>query len=104
MRLMNFLIDEDLHKELKLLSIREGRSIKDILNEQAKEYVKTHKEGNPQLLITHYQDNEDFMGFPAMSIKHKNKKDYLDKMPDDMIKQLQYHIQEWNGLLKNFFI
>ena len=30
--------------------------------------------------------------------------DIPEEMPEDMIKQLQYHIHEWNGLLKNFFI
>jgi len=104
MVLINFEVPEELRRELGIIGKREGRTVKAILTEQAEEYVKTHKEGNPQHLITQFQDNEDFMGFPAMSIKHQTKKDYLDKMPDGMIKQLQYHIQEWNGLLKNFFI
>jgi len=101
---MNFHISEELHYELKILAVRENKKMGEIIVEQVEEYIKIHKEGNPQHLITMFQENEDFMGFPAMSIKHQNKKDYLDKMPDDMIKQLQYHIQEWNGLLKNFFI
>jgi len=94
---------ETLH-ELKILAVRESRTIREILLEQIDNYIKTHKEGNPQHLITQFQDNEDFMGFPAMAIKTQNKRDYVEKMPEDMRKELRYHTQEWVGILKDFFI
>jgi len=91
-------LDKELQHELKLLAVRESRSIKEILIEQIENYIKVHKEGNPQHLITQFQDNEDFMGFPAMAIKTQNKRDYVGKMPEDMRNQLRYHIQEWVGI------
>lgn len=100
MKLVNFYMDSDLHHELKILAAREGRSIKDILTEQSEDYIKTHKEGNPQHLITKFTKEEDFMGYPAMAIKTQNKRSYLKKMPKEMREELQYHVQEWAGMLK----
>ena len=78
-RLLNLELNEELHKELKQLAARESRSIKDIFTEQITEYIKIHKEGNPQHLITKSMENENFMGFPAMAIDTKNKKSFLQK-------------------------
>jgi len=72
--LLNFQIDEDLHKELKLLAIREGKSLKDILVEQVTTYIKVHKEGNPQHLITTWTENMDIIGFPEIGIDLDKKK------------------------------
>jgi len=93
-------IDKNLQHELKILAVRESRSIKDILIEQIEEYIKTHKEGNPQHLITKFTDNEDFMGFPAIALSPDNKRKYLKKMPKDMIKELRFNVEEWVGMLK----
>ena len=68
-----------LKKELQVLAVREGRTIKDIINEQVENYVKIHKHGNPQHLITSYQKNESFVGLPALGIDFKNKKSYIKK-------------------------
>ena len=94
------LASDKMNQELKLLAAREGKTVREILTEQALEYVKIHKEGNPQHLLTQYQENEDFLGFPAMSINTEAKKNYLKKMPKDMIQEMAYHLQEWEGFLK----
>lgn len=99
-RLLNLELNEEIHQELKLLAARESRSIKDIVTEQITEYIKVHKEGNPQHLITSSMENEDFMGFPAMAIKTHNKRAYLKKMPEDLKLEMKYHLQEWEGMLK----
>jgi len=93
-------IPDDLKHELDILAARESRTIKEIITEQIKDYVKTHKEGNPQHLITSSMDNEDFLGFPAMAIKTQNKRTYLKKMPEKLRHEMKYHLQEWIGMLK----
>jgi len=93
-------IPNELKHELDILSARESRTIKEIVTEQIEVYVKTHKEGNPQHLLTQYQDNEDFMGFPAMAISDQNKRIYLQKMPEDMREAMMFHLQSWSAFLK----
>ena len=99
-KLCNFYIDEKLHHELKMLAAREGRSITDILNELSMDYVKIHKNGNPQHLITSYLKNGKFIGFPNIAVKTKDKKDYLIQMDQKLIPELYAHICEWEGMVK----
>ena len=100
-KLVNFFLDIETKKELDILSKREGRSLKDIFAELATEYVKIHKEGNPQLLLTEYQENEDFVGFPSMAIAYPKKKTWIKKYcnedgrMNDMGKELWGHVLQW---------
>jgi len=94
------MLNKELYHELKMLSVRENKPIKDILKTEIEHYIEVHKEGNPQHLLTQYQENEDFMGFPAIALSPQNKRKYLKKMPKDMIVELRYNVQEWVGMLK----
>ena len=102
-RLVNFHLDDETKKELDILSKREGRSLKAIFNELAKEYVRVHKEGNPQHLLTSFQENEDFTGFPSMAIEYRKKKAWIKKYcnedgrMNDMGKELWGHILQWKA-------
>ena len=99
-KLLNFYIDEQIHKELKILAARENRSITEILNELSIEYVKIHKEGNPQHLITNFMTNGQFIGFPSIAIDIDKKKIYAINMEQNLIPELYRHICEWKGIIK----
>lgn len=100
MKLTNFFLEDNLHQDFKIIAAREGRSIKDILTELIEDYLKQHMEGNPQHLLTSYTENEDFIGFPNITISPQNKRSYLKTMPEDMKAELLYNVQEWLGMLK----
>jgi len=100
MKLVNFNLENNIYQDLKILAAREGRTIKDILTEQIEDYLKKHIEGNPQHLLTSYTENEDFIGFPNITLSPQNKRSYLKKMPEDMKIELLYNVQEWLGMLK----
>lgn len=100
MKLTNFFLEDNLHQDIKILAAREGRSVKDILTELVEDYLKQHMEGNPQHLLTSYTENEDFIGFPNITLSAHNKRKYLKKMPEDMKIELLYNVQEWLGMLK----
>jgi len=102
-------IDDDLKKELDILSAREGRTLKDIVIEQIKDYVKTHKEGNPQHIMDKFLADEDFIGFPAMAISSEKKKEYVknyliqdgDRLTP-MGQELWAHICDWQESLRKY--
>jgi len=106
--LFNFWMPESLKKELHLLAVREGSTMKDILNEQALEYIKKHKNGNPQHLITSSIENDDFVGIPLMALDFINKKRYIKKnlTKDDRLnklgKEVWGHICQWSGELQKY--
>jgi len=93
-------IDDELKKELVILAARESRTIKEIVTEQIEEYIKQHKEGNPQHLLTSYCKNGEFIGFPNITLKAQEKRKYLKNMPKNMLEDLGYHIEEWSGMIK----
>jgi len=100
MKLTNFFLEDNLHQDIKILAAREGRSVKDILTELVEDYLKKHMNGNPQHLLTSYTQNEDFIGFPNITLSPEHKRSYLKKMPEDMKIELLYNVQEWLGMLK----
>lgn len=99
-KLVNFFMSEEKKKELDILSKREGRTLKDIINELIDEYIKVHKEGNPQHTLISYQENEDFSGFPSMAVTLENKRKYIGNLTPKMEKELYWHVQEWYNLLQ----
>ena len=82
------------------LARREGTKMSPLLMSLIEDYVSKHQEGNPQHLITHFSNNEDFLGFPAIALNPENKRSYLKTMPEDMKAELLYNVQEWLGMLK----
>lgn len=78
---------------------REGTKLSPLIIKLIEEYVVKHQAGNPQHLITSSIENEDFTGFPAMAIDIKQKRAYLKKNKK-MAQEMQYHLQEWNGIIE----
>ena len=105
-KLVNFHLDEDLYKKLKLLSARENKPIKDILKEEIEKYCKVHEEGNPQHLITSSIENEDFIGFPSIATDYQKKQEYIKNhcVDDDRLNsfgnQLWSHVTQWYHLME----
>ncbi len=105
-KLVNFELDTTIKTELDIISKRDGKSLKMIFGEFAREYVKIHKEGNEQHLLTSYTENEDFRGFPSMAIDKINKKNYIQKyLQKDgrlnaMGQELWGHILQWQAELQ----
>ena len=101
-----FNYDEDKKKELAILAKREGRTLKEILTEIADEYLKVHKDGNPQHLMTNFVENEDFTGFPSMGVSYDMKKKYIkkhlskDNRMNDLGKELWGHVLQWEKELR----
>ena len=81
MKLVNFWMDDNLKQELDILSKRERRSLKDILNEQIANYVKEHGDGNPNFTLDQF-DQEEMRAIPAVGRDEQHWKDYLNKIDD----------------------
>ena len=102
-KLVNFVLDEKLKQELDILSKREGRTLKEIFSELVGDYVKTHKEGNPQHLMDSFLENTDFLGFPSIALSKQNKLKWFDSLSvsDTDKEKLFWHIQEYKSILES---
>ena len=101
--LVKFQLDDKIKQELDILAKREGRTLKDIFTELVDEYLKTHKEGNPQHLMSSYLENTDFLGFPSIALDKMNKEKWFNlKTVNDKQKEvLFWHIQEYKTILES---
>jgi len=102
MVLINFEVTKEIREELKILAARESRTIKDILTEVSVDYIKVHKEGNPQHLMDNFLDNVDMRGYPALGARFDEIKGWFERNKDDekLMQDLHFKLQEWNALSK----
>jgi hypothetical protein len=103
-----FYMPKSLKTEIRIIAAREGKSIKEIMNEISAEYAKGHKEGNDQHLITSFQEDEDMVGYPSMATSYDKKKAYVKKHCQedgkltDFGKILFGHISQWHSVLMKY--
>lgn len=101
-----FNIDEEVKKELAIILARDGGSFKEVMTILVKEYVKLHKEGNSQHLMTTFMENEDAAGYPTIGIDFINKKNYTEKYLqkdgrlNNLGKELWFHVIQWHDILE----
>lgn len=99
-----FVLDAQTKLELKKIALREGTTLRELLNKAALEYAQAHKEGNSQHLLDSFQNNEDFAGFPSIALDLKGKRKYIAKVltKDTKLKQrMTDHLDQWSGILRN---
>jgi len=97
---------KNIHDELKIIAVREGRPLQDILIGLSNDYIKKHKEGNPTFTLDQYQD-ENFKAYPALAAPYNKRREWFYKFkqhatPKD-VEEIRFLLQEWNELFKEQF-
>lgn len=77
-KLVNFRFDEGKYNELKMLALKERKPVKSLVSDLITEYIKTHKDGNPQFKITQF-DDPDFIACPAFYRDGRTWENYIKK-------------------------
>jgi len=97
-----FNYDIEKKKELAIILARDGDSIKDVLSQLVDDYIKTHKDGNSQHLLTSWQDDVSFEGFAGMAVSLDKKKQWMNSniRTKKEFKSLFWHLQEWSTQLE----
>lgn len=78
-------------KELKIQAAKEGTTIKHIIEDQIDEYLKIHKDGNPQFTIEQFAD-PDFMACPAFYRDGRTWEEYIQKSTKEEKQKLKQQI------------
>jgi len=63
-KLVNFRFEIGMYEELKMLALKEHVTLKSLISRELTEYVKKHKDGNPQFTIDQFKD-PGFIACPA---------------------------------------
>lgn len=81
-KLVNFRFDEEGFEDLKDLARKERVSLKSLLTSILSDYIKNHKDGNPQYTIEQSMDL-NFMACPAFFRDSKAWENYLQNHPEE---------------------
>ncbi len=90
-KLVNFRFDEEKYNELKMLALKERKPIKNLVSSLIDEYIKTHKDGNPQFKLEQFAD-PDFIACPAFYRDGRTWEHYISKATDEEKQKLKQQI------------
>lgn len=100
--LRTFETNEEIYKIFKSICDREGEKVTKKIASMIEDYVKVHKDGNPQHTIDAFTTNEDFYGFPSIAINKQKKSEWInsDRIKDKDLTELYWHVQEYKTELE----
>jgi len=90
-KLINFRWDEEKYQKIKELALKERKDIKDLIGGLLEEYIKEHGDGNPQYMITQFED-PNFMACPAFYRDGDTWKNYLSKASNEELENVKNQI------------
>ena len=97
---------KSIHDELKVIAVREGRPLQDILIELGEDYIKKHGNGNPAFTLDQFQD-PNMVAYPAVMSDHQKLREWFfnfkQRATDKDSNQLRFKLQEWVQLYKENF-
>lgn len=63
-KLVNFRFEVGMYEELKMLALKEHTTLKKLITRELIDYIKAHKDGNPQFRLDQFAD-PNFVACPA---------------------------------------
>jgi len=70
-----------MYEELKMLALKEHTTVKSLITRELEDYIKKHKDGNPQFTIDQFKD-PNFIACPAY-YRNSTYWDYYCKNQDN---------------------
>lgn len=77
-KLVNFRFDEEKYNELKMLALKERTNVKSLVSNLLDDYIKTHKDGNPQFKLDQFND-PNFIACPAFYRDGQTWENYIKR-------------------------
>jgi len=84
-------LPDNLWKNLKIQAAKEGISMRQIIETELTEYLKTHKDGNPQYTIDQFKD-PDFIACPAFFRSFSTWDYYFKRQTPDELEKFKNQI------------
>ena len=77
-KLVNFRTDEEKYNDLRMQALKEHTTVKQLLSDLIDDYLKKHKDGNPQYTIDQFED-PNFVACPAFYRDSEAWRHYLSQ-------------------------
>lgn len=84
-------MDESEYQELKMLSLKERKPVKILISNLIEDYIKEHKDGNPQFKLEQFAD-PDFIACPAFYRDARTWENYIKNANDEEKQKLKNQI------------
>jgi len=84
-------IEKEKLQELKIQAAKEGTTIKAIIEQQIDEYLKIHKDGNPQFTLEQFED-PNFIACPAFYRDATAWENYMKQATPEELDKLRRQI------------
>ncbi len=90
-KLINFRFDDSKYQELKMLALKERKPVKILISSLLDEYIKNHKDGNPQFNLDQFAD-PDFIACPAFFRDKRSWDQYISKATPEELQKIKQQI------------
>ncbi len=100
-KLVNFRFEVGMYEELKMLALKERVSIKDLISRELIDYIKKHKDGNPQFKLDQFND-PNFVACPAFFRDSQSWNWYLSKQNHNDLEKFKNQILLIDKLMARF--
>ncbi len=90
-KLVNFRWELGMYEELKMLALKEHTTVKKLITRELEDYVKKHKDGNPQFTIDQFKD-PDFIACPAFYRDFNTWDYYMKRQTAEDLEKLKNQI------------
>jgi len=100
-KFMGVYLDEDKINEFHMLALKERKKLKTLHLEIIEDYIKKHKDGNPQYIIDQFND-PDFIACPAFYSNYQKWLSYYSKATPKELEKLKTHVIMFDRLLGKF--
>jgi len=84
-------MEEDTYQELKMLALKERRPVKVLVSDLIINYVKQHKDGNPQYKLDQFED-PNFVAIPAVFRDSRAWSHYMKQASPEEMENLKNQI------------
>ena len=84
-------LDESIIHEFHLLALKEHKKLKELHKQIVEDYIKIHKDGNPQFKLEQFAD-PDFIACPAFYRDGRTWENYMSKATPEEIQKLKHQI------------
>ena len=90
-RMTTFIFESKVLNQFKNIATREGKPMKDLIQDYMKDYIRVHGDGNPQFTIDHFAE-PDFNICPAVFRNGDAWKKYMEKRTPKELEEIKNQI------------
>ena len=90
-KLINFRWELGMYEELKMLALKEHTTVKSLITRELEDYIKKHKDGNPQFKLDQFND-PNFVACPAFWRSLSNWDYYFKRQTPEELEKFKNQI------------